>query len=113
MDKGLNHIDKRINQRKHKRVIAYAKKMHPELDFKKGGNVTDEKLNNWIDALGVLSPEISTNKELGSSALLDIHNYGGRINSPYAKQVADTGKSTRSGKATLGIGNTYGIATRS
>ena len=71
--------------------IRYAKKKHPEL-----GDVSDQQLKLWVEAIYTLSPRMAQSKELVADALYQIYQYGGNIDLATAKIIADINKGSKS-----------------
>lgn len=85
----INAIDDRVEKNKFNKVISYAKSKHPELR-----KVPHQDMKNWMGAFYTLSPKIAVNKELGSTMLSTVHDYGGNIDLATAKLIAETGEKT-------------------
>lgn len=86
IDAFIDTINDKMETKKFNGVIDYAKKKHPELR-----KVPHEDLKQWMGAFYTLSPKLSVNKELGSTMLATVHDYGGNIDLATAKMIADTG----------------------
>ena len=86
IDAFVDTISSKMETRKFNGVIDYAKKKHPELK-----KVPHADLKQWMGAFHTLSPKLSVNKELGSTMLATVHDYGGNIDLATAKMIADTG----------------------
>ena len=107
IDAFVDTISNKMETRKFNGVIDYAKKKHPELR-----KVPHSDLKQWMGAFHTLSPKLSVNKELGSTMLATVHDYGGNIDLATAKMIADTGskiggKSQSEVLGYLSAGNSY------